>query len=73
MHKDAMTAVEQSQGRDGCAVWCEATAENIRNLRTWASDARRREGLVCGEWWDAEGLLFRGCDDGMEWAVRVEV
>lgn len=74
MYKKAGTAVEQSQGRNGAEVWCEATVENVRDLRAWASDARRREGPTdYGEWSDAEGLVFCGRDDHLDWCVRVEV
>lgn len=77
MYKDALTATEQSCGNDGRLEWCEATEENIANLRKWSNDAACRGFSYCGETHHHDRWVFVGWDydhDGnmCEWCVAVE-
>lgn len=77
MYKDALTAVEQSMGNDGKVTYCEATDDNLANLRTWVEHSRRTSLLRrYGETATAEGREFLGWDwdhEGRErdWCVVI--
>ncbi len=72
-YRDALTAVEDSQRNAGWPARCEATDENIANLRRWANDAMRRGRGYCGETHHFDSWLFIGNDDGCDWSVVVKV
>jgi hypothetical protein len=77
MYQTAMTAVEQSAGSNGEAMWCCFSDSNIEQLRGWAKDASRTHGGAYGESHTAQGMVFRGVDfdvhgDECDWCVIVE-
>lgn len=74
-YREASTAVDASAGNDGATIYCEATDDNLTNLRQWAAecDRRRPRGRRYGETAASYGRVFRGFDDdvGEDWCVVI--
>ena len=72
MFRDALSAVEQSTSLR-VATSCEATDDNLANLRLWSADCDRQSpwGRRYGETATPDGRMFRGFDDdtGLDWCV----
>jgi hypothetical protein len=78
MYKDALTATEHSCSNDSRLVWCEATEDNISDLRRWASaSALWFPPGAYGETHYHDRWEFRGWDLDcggypFDWCVAVE-